>query len=214
MGDWPHDWTDEEFERRTSDLDATLDRLLGPASSSPDALDAEFVMMALWLPSAGLGAMNPRRERTQLLKVERLAKALASAWGDLHYETRTQMELLSATMHDAEGRDASYSSRFPLSLDILSVLDGVVATAAPLANRVIDTAPVAGRRDLTNVAVVERLRHVWEQRTSTVAPRSMTEAGPFADFIISAFETLELPGNPRAAIDSWRDFRAKHPRAE
>lgn len=205
------DWTEQEFESRTAALDAVFDQYLGTAPLTPHALDAEYVMMALWLPSAGLGAMNPRREREKLLKVEKLAIELAATWMDLHYETRTQMELLSAAVQEIEGRHSSYSSRHPLSLEIVSVLDGLVAVAAPLANHAIDTAPIAGQRNLTNVAVIERLRHLWEERRGADAPKSMTEAGPFADFIFAAFETLDLPGNPRAAVDSWRSFRARYP---
>ena len=199
--DWPHHWTNEEFEGRMAALDALLNSHLGDPAGIVDPLDAEFVMMPLWLPAAGLCAMNPRREREKLLNVQRLASALSEAWMSLHDEIRTQMELLSTSVFEAKGKHARHSSRYPLSLDIVSVLDGLVGMAAPLANSVIDTAPAAGRRDLVSVAIVERLRMVWAERKGAPAPKSMTEAGPFAEFMLAAFETLKLPANARAAVE-------------
>lgn len=207
MKGWPSEWTDEEFQRRAAALDTALDRHLGKGPRTIDALDAEYVMMALWLGSAGTGAMNAGRERAQLIKVERLAQELAEAWHGLHIDVRTRMELLSTMIHEANGRYCSFRSRDPLSLDIVGVLDGLLSMVAPSANQVIDNAPASGRRNLTNAAIVDRLRQVWKQRKGVEAPRSMTEAGPFADFIIEAFETLGIEANPRAAVDSWREFR-------
>lgn len=208
---WPNNWTDEEFERHEEALNDFLNQHLGDPPRAIEVLDAEYVMMALWLPGGGLGAMNAPLEREKLQKVERLARELAKAWVNLHYETRTQMELFSYSIYEAKGEYAAFSSATPLSLELVSVVDRLVAIAKPLAEEVIDSAPIAGRRNLINVAIVQRLRNVWAERNGISAPESMTDAGPFAEFMIGAFEVLGLAGNPRAAVDSWREFRAKHP---
>jgi hypothetical protein len=92
------------------------------------------------------------------------------------------------------------------------VLDEVVDKITPSISDHIETAPVAGRRNLANVTAIESLRDIWEDRKKTPAPMNITDAGPFADFLIEAFEALGLEGNPRAAMDSWREYRAKYPR--
>ena len=83
----------------------------------------------------------------------------------------------------------------------------------PTVSDFIDIAPVAGRRNLKSVVAIEKLREVWEDRKKTPAPMNITEAGPFADFIVEAFEALGLDGNSRAAMDSWREYRAKYPKS-
>lgn len=202
---------DSEFKRHAAALDDVLNRHLGPPPNRPNALDAEYVMMALWLPAAGLGAMNADREREKLTKVQRLARELAETWNSVHFDIIVQMELMSRYIHRTK---SGYSSKDPLSLGMVSVLDEIIEMTLPVANDVIDDAPNAGRRALRCVAVVERLREVWSERKSAPAPRSMTDAGPFADFMIEAFEALGLDRNARAAMDSWRAFRDKLPDAE
>ncbi|MFZ5675872.1 MAG: hypothetical protein ACOZAM_23190 [Pseudomonadota bacterium] len=167
-------------------------------------------MMPLWLGAAGTGAMNPRQEHEKLRRIQRLARELTEAWRSLHGDTRNEMELFSFSIHEVDG----HKSRDPLSLSILHSLDRVVDLAMPFANRIVDGAPIAGRRDLVALAIVERLRNVWAERRGFQAPKSMTDAGAFADFMIDAFSVLDLPGNPRAALDSWRDFRAKYPESK
>jgi hypothetical protein len=204
-------WCDEEFVQRMVALDEVLDRHLGSPPDIIDPLDAEYVMMPLWLPSAGLGAMNPRREREKLARTHKLAQELSEVWKSLHADVRSQMELESYARNNIRGPAGFYKSTYPLSLQIISVLDLVVEATKPIATQIIDDAPSAGRRDLTNVGIVEHLRIVWEQRKNEPAPKSMTEAGQFANYIFDAFQALNLRGHPRAAMDSWREFRAKHP---
>ncbi len=207
---WPETWTDAEFDGKIKELDLFLDRHLGHKSSN-DLLDADFVLMPLWLPSADLGAMNQIRERANLLKFQSLAAQTASAWAALHPDIRAQIVLLSATVFQAEGKHAGHLSKSSLNMGLVAVLDGLVKATDPVANQTIDEAPQAGRRDLVSVAVVERLRMVWTQRTESPAPKSMTEAGAFADFMFEAFSVIGLRANARAAMDSWREFRAKWP---
>ncbi len=208
---WFDDCSDEEFEQRTVSLDKVLFSHLGSPPNREDALTAEFVMMPIWLPGDGLGAMNARAEKRKLVKIQRLADELAATWASLHSDTRSKMEIISSMIHETEGKHAKYHSHHPLSLDLISILDGLVNLTAPLANDVIEAAPDAGRRDLLSVAIVERLRQVWEERKSVPAPKSMNETGPFASFIVDSFEILGLENNPRAAVDSWCEFRARYP---
>ncbi len=206
---WPNNWTDEEFINRQASLDKVLNNHLGPPAEVSDPLDAEFVMMAFWLPAAGTEAVKPDQERIKLQKVERLAREFTAAWTELANETEYHMRRVHT--YEAKGRHGEYSSNDPFGWSWLCALDGIVSAAAPRAYQYIDTAPTVGRRNLLNVSIVEGLRHVWQQRKGTEAPRSMTEAGPFADFMFDAFEALGLSSNPRAAVDSWREFRARHP---
>lgn len=207
-------WTEEEYERHERALDGILLRHLGPPPNTSEALVAEYVLMATWLPASGTNAMNHSREREKLAKARRLAGELSQIWQSLHDRTRSAMELRSTMIHEAAGRGAWLRSKAALSLDIISVLDAVIEAVAPFAEEAINNAPPAGRRDLLNVALVERLRNVWQERKGTLAPNSMSEAGAFADFMIDAFEALGLTANPRAAVDSWREFRANDPPAQ
>src|SRR5690606_1930807 len=98
----------------------------------------------------------------------------------------------------------------PISLNRIMLLGAIIDLTEPLANEVIDDAPPAGRRNLISVGIVRHLRAVWAERKGTPAPKSMSEAGPFADFMIDAFEAIGIDANPRAAVDSWQEFRTKY----
>ncbi|MDZ5697630.1 hypothetical protein [Chelativorans sp. M5D2P16] len=207
---WPGSWTDDEFESSQKELDKFLDEHLGPAPAIGDRLDAEYVMMPLWLPSAGLGAMNAQREREKLAKLRQLVNEFSKLWYSLHSDVRGEMELLGAAIEDANLPEHAMK----LYLSRIHRLVGLIDEILPSARKVIDTAPRAGRRNLVNAGIARHLQAVWFERTGTHAPNSMTEAGCFAEFMIGAFNALRLPGNPRAALDSWRAFRATLPERE
>ncbi|MYZ47336.1 hypothetical protein [Propylenella binzhouense] len=203
-------WSDEEFDRRMATLDEVLCRHLGP-QPDPNAENAEALMMALWLPAGGSGAMNQRQEREHLAEVQKCARALTKAWKILHSDIRARMEIHSYSMHKIEDESGrGLYSENPLSLTIVGVLDLIIDAMSQVGNEVIDAAPSLGRRDFVSVGIVERLRTIWAERKGTPAPKSMTEAGPFADLVIDVFDALGLEGNPRAAVDSWREFRVKN----
>jgi hypothetical protein len=53
---------------------------------------------------------------------------------------------------------------------------------------------------------------VWEEAMNKgSAPLSITDAGEFADFLTAAFTALGLQNNPRAAVDSWREYCLEYP---
>lgn len=194
-----------EFRARMAALDAVLARHLGPAPSIHSALDAGYVMMALWLPGgAGTGAMNVRAERRKLEKVKELAKRMSDAWQSIHDDITTQMHLMGMMLRETPNGG---SSRDGYEISILGYLPELIEMTLPAAEQVMANAPNAGRRNLVNVALVGRLRDVWRQRRGMEPPASMSEAGEFSSYMIDACDALGLDGSPRAAIDSWNAFR-------
>jgi len=171
-------------------------------------------------PAESLGAINPLVERKNLLKMQQAVRYLAKTIRELHVQTFQQLVDECSALGDLSGE----SSRDLMPLvrkdpnfwiyfwGAAFVLDEVVDKITPSISDHIETAPVAGRRNLANVTAIESLRDIWEDRKKTPAPMNITDAGPFADFLIEAFEALGLEGNPRAAMDSWREYRAKYPR--
>jgi hypothetical protein len=184
-------------------------------------MDGGVVVEGLLDPAGLLGAMNPAMERKKLLKIRQLAKELAETLRELHPDAYGELITQSQAVRDL---GAEYS---PDLMPIMNMhrnrdfwvlfwsaafsFDELMDKIVPAVSDLTDTAPVAGRRNLTNVIVIESLREVWEDRKKTPAPMNITDAGPFTDFIVEAFEALGLEGNPRAAMDSWREYRAKHP---
>lgn len=214
MMSWLDDLPDDEFESHQRALDDVLDAHLGPAPDDEQSKDAEFVMMALWLPAGGLGALNPSQEIAKLQKIRKLASELANEWNQINYQTRSLMEMLSKSVYAAKNQNSSFRSANPLNLDILSVLDAVLAETLPAAQSHIDCSPVSGRRNLQSlrtIGLIERLRTVWGERQGHAAPRSMNETGRFADYIRACFDALEITASPRAAVDAWRAFRDSYP---
>lgn len=211
---WPIDWTDEQFDDRRVSLDAILTTHLGPMPETPHALDAEYVMMPLWLPAHGLDAMNKKLERDKITKVEKLASQIAEVWTSLHPTSRNEMNLLSYYLFEAEGKFGKFQSAHPLSLDILTVLDGIINSVSKHGLSIIEKSDDIGRRNILNISMIGRLRDVWIERKQSSPPDTLNEVGPFADFLRDSFETLGLPGNIRAAMDSWRAFRAKRYKSE
>lgn len=203
---------DDEFDRLRARLDAALDLHLGPAASS-EGLNAEYVMMSLWLPSAGLPAMNAEKERSKLEKIRRLAAELTREWNSLNRNISGQMELDSICNYFQSER-GTISSKDKISLITMSFLDEFIEANLAVAFAVIDSSVPAGRRALRNISIVEGLREVWCERKGSEAPRSMSEAGVFADFMFASFDALELTANPRASLDAWRQFRDSHKNKE
>jgi hypothetical protein len=177
-----------------------------------------------------LGAINPLRERRKLLEIQRSAGHFAQTLRDVNAHTfdrlATECEALGDPEYEIGDGDGGKNIRKMMSLlrkdpnfwyyfwGAASALDEVMGKIMPGLDDSIDTAPVAGRRNMASVIAIESLRDIWEERKKTPAPMNITDAGPFTDFLIEAFEALGLESNPRAAMDSWRDYRAKYPRRD
>jgi hypothetical protein len=91
-------------------------------------------------------------------------------------------------------------------------LDRVIDQIAPDVNRHIDNAPEAGRRHIKNVEAIRRLLPLWEEALNKgAAPLRLNDASEFSEFLTESFKALGLKGNPRAAVDSWREYCLKNP---
>jgi hypothetical protein len=217
--------SDEEIDRRGAALDEVLDRHLGPGDDSDGwgVSDGCGVVIMVFAEVEHLGAMNPVAERKKLLKVQQLARDFSQALKELHVHTAGELLTQCSDLRDLSSKNGRnvllrLQQVCPDDFDFwvyfwatAFVLDEVMDKITPAIIDFVGTAPVAGRRNLTNVMAIEQLRDVWEERKKTPAPMNITDAGPFTDFIVEAFEALGIEGNPRAAMDSWREYRAKHP---
>jgi hypothetical protein len=229
--------SNEEFRRRGAALDEVLDRHLGSGSQEV-VVQRKFwpgdpPQTNWFVPTDGprivanifdwadysLGAMNPAAERKRLLKIQQLARELSKTLRELHPHTFDRIQTQSRDLHDLgaphgidppfEGDDLeNFWHHFWFTARSFGELMNKIT---PTVSGSIDRAPVAGRRNLTNVMAVEDLRDVWESRKNAPAPMNITDAGPFAEFIAEAFAALGIESNPRAAMDSWREYRAKYP---
>jgi hypothetical protein len=208
-----------EVKRRELALKAVIERHLGP-STDENWTDAHMIVLVMSMDGGRFDAMNRREERERLRRFQSLAREIARAWQNLHPDI--QATIANAAWHFAvpyrNEDDHPFPPRFaPRDFpwggfwDAFREIDKLIDFALPRAHDCIDAAPEIGRRNVRAVNVVDDLRKVWAKRKGTPAPMNITEAGPFADFLIEAFEALGLEGNPRAAMDSWREYRAKHP---
>jgi hypothetical protein len=164
--------------------------------------------------------MRRSAELERLQKVGRAAREFAKAWGSLHWDVKATI-INSSVGFGAERRDPDIPfgadfiewrpSDWRAFWDVVPELDKLIDRALSNAKECIDAAPEAGRRNMRAVNVIDDLRKIWTERKKIPAPMNIAEAGPFADFLIDVFEALGLEGNPRAAMDSWREYRAKYP---
>jgi hypothetical protein len=175
-----------------------------------------------------LPAIKSGPERKKLLEVRAAAKILAQKIHALNPHVLGEIEnacsvvaglprLVGAAStrrvvseeFETRGLDRDFWDSF---WEIAGRLDDVIDQIAPVVNRHIDAAPNAGRRDLISVKVVQGLRMIWEDAMNKgAAPLSITDAGEFADFLAGAFKALGLQNNPRAAVDSWREYCLEYP---
>jgi hypothetical protein len=169
-------------------------------------------------------AIRPGPERKKLLEVRAAAKILAKKIRALNPRVLDKIEGASSTITAGPPRmrGAHFTARVVTEVYENRVLDGdfwesfwgtvcrldqLIDQIAPEVNRQIDAAPDAGRRDLIGVHVVHRLRMIWEDALDKgAAPLNITETGEFSNFLADAFEALGLKANPRAAVDSWREY--------
>jgi hypothetical protein len=211
-----------EIQRRKVALYDVLDRVLSLSEISGPQLDL-WHHVAHGLASASVTGdpweldftgLNRKREQEKLREVHTLARKLAKAVGGLHWRTKIKLQLESSDIlaPDQELSERDREDFWKSFWEAVYTLDRVVDKIVPAISADISAAPELGRRRWLNIAIVESLRDLWEDRKKTPAPMNITDSGPFTDFIIEAFEALGLKGNPRATMDSWREYRAKHPR--
>jgi hypothetical protein len=163
--------------------------------------------------------MNRKREREKLYEVQTLARKLTRAVRGLHSHTSNMLWYASAgtrfsdmMSEDDDDRwesipqgDREFWRRF---WQTLATLDHTIDKAVPEAEAWIDDSTELGKRQPHIMAIVEVLRVMWKSITGDDAPTNIGERGPFANFLADAFEALELPHNPRAALASWSEYRA------
>ena len=205
---------DAEIRRRGAALDEVLNRRLGPGTNriieklldGPHLLpprDGGEVAFGIFDVDETLGAMNAASERRKLLKIQQLAGDLAKELRELHPHTYGRIGTESDAVRDLgkNGEDLMLLIQddpnfWTVFWGAAFVFDELMDKITPAVSDFIDTAPVAGRRNLANIVAIEDLREIWEERKKNPAPMNITEAGPFADFLIEAFEVLGLEGNP------------------
>jgi hypothetical protein len=204
-----------EVKRRELGLCAVIGRHLG-SNTVDDFADASGVVLIMTLYGGSFDAMNRRAEMEKLQRVRRAAQEFVKAWVSLHPDVLATI-INSSVGFGAKRRDPDIPfdpaiTAWRAFWDAVPELDGLIEHALSNAKACIDAAPEMGRRNIRAVNVVDELREIWAKRKGAPAPTNITEAGPFADFLIDAFDALGLEGNPRAAMDSWREYRAKYPK--
>jgi hypothetical protein len=224
---------DEEYCHRRDALFKVLDSFgLSPNHSPWVSYSVHLLVKTV---TAGIAndvrAIKPGPERKKLLKAMDAAKILAKkmralnpqvmyvimdACSDVAGQPRkvgaTQTGRVVSDVYEDPGLDSDFWTSF---WEIAGRLDHVMDHIAPDVNRYIDAAPNAGRRDLVSIKVVHALRLIWEEALNRgAAPRSLNDAGEFAEFLAGAFEALGLQNNPRAAMDSWREYNMEYPEGD
>ena len=218
--------TDEDYSRRRDAVYEVLISIPWAPSSLPEAdkmrwlrhMSGELAHASITGDTSDLDfeGMKRKREREKLREAKALARKLSRAVQGLHYHTRGMLEY------------ASYGTRFsdmqqgldgPPILDAdrdfwrrfwqtLATLDRTFDKAIPEAEAWIDDAPDLGKREQRIVAIVDCLRTMWRSITNKDPPMNISWAGPFADFLAESFKALNIEGNPRAAMDSWRKMHS------
>jgi hypothetical protein len=197
-------------------LDEILDRHLGPAPASGHS--AMWLLIPLmpqgWndatpIASATVGAIHRRSQQKAWREVKRLARELSQAARKL--EVPVLRRIVNESVDEDEGDEwgPDYWERFWVSV---LAFETMIERVGPGIEKFMDITPDAGRRSMPAVAVIEGLRDIWKERTGEEAPDNIHDSGgPFADLVVDVFELLEI-GKPRAAMDSWRKYRDKHPK--
>jgi hypothetical protein len=206
--------TVKEIERIASALDDVLDRHLGPRPS--DRIEGphrhmcamDVLPTARLPPSATLGAINPKEEREKWLKVQEAAQELAWAWRDLGIFTTGAARDASYRLSHQHGDSFHLMTKEDWSATWLNVrrIDRIIREITPAVNDFIDAAPVARKQGMVNIAVIDHLRIIWQQRKGVPAPENPNEESPFAEYIRDAFHVLGLQGNPRSVMRAWREY--------
>jgi hypothetical protein len=217
----------KEHERRRDALYKVLTKFGLPSENSTWVSSSVHQMVKTVLAGDARDVRAIRRgpERKKLLEVRAAAKTLAKKMRALNPRVLYKIEGACCTVAAAgppRMRGGHIAGRMVTEVYENPVLDGdfwqsfwdtvcrldhVIDQIAPEVNRQIDAAPDAGRRDLVGVEVVDRLRMIWEEALDKgAAPLNITETGEFSDFLADAFEALGLKANPRAAVDSWREY--------
>jgi hypothetical protein len=232
---------EEECDRRADALIRVLEKYGLPYLDSPRFdwvfSSVSIVVDAVAGEKGDFRAIQPSAEREKFRRVGALAKKLAEDLRALDRETMYAIRIASEavlpppeSLNDADiYRDMASQlvGEGEITNSVLervhedfwdgfwekaSTLDAVINQITPEVARFIDAAPNAGRRDMTSVVAVEHLRAIWEEAMNKgPAPRSITDAGEFADFLTDAFAALGLRNNCRAAMDSWNEYCLKNP---
>jgi hypothetical protein len=180
--------------------------------------------------------MNRKREREKLYEVRKLARRLSLAMRELDPNVIWALTLSSSgtsyfeatrvPSDQAPSDRPDYSESLSTSDDdedfwyrfwpTLTKLDHELDKALPETNVWIDNALEMGKRERHKhiIVIVDYLCDFWESRTGDAPPNFLNEDTRFGKFLASAFKAMKLENNPRAAMDSWRKYRASAPKSE
>jgi hypothetical protein len=167
---------------------------------------ASYELRRLHFDMANMAPVVRRSQvKADLAKVQRAIKVLANH--DMPYwQTLARLLDQAAGAGDRNAGNSVKILRLLNTLDLIrreGELNDAVNYFIKQATRAVDSTTAAGNTNWKAVGAVDKLWALWERYSDDEVPKTLNPEAPFAKYLSTGFDLLNVGGDPRSAFNRY-----------